>query len=80
MTIQGDLRRPWAAGMRELVMLHLRQLGTASVDELAQSIGQSPAAIGPRLTELAQLQQVRSWSVIPRGKRGRPRKIWTIQD
>ena len=71
-----DRRRPWARGCRELVLLHLDKLGTATVGELAASVGLRPAVIGPRLTELHALGQVRCWRVKPRG-RGQPRKVWT---
>lgn len=74
--VAGDGRRRWAAGMRALILGKLDELGTATVAELAQALGFRSAAIGPRLTELAELQQVRSWRVQPRGP-GQPKKVWT---
>lgn len=73
----NDRRRPWAAGMRELVWRRLASLGTATVAELSASLGFAPSAIGPRLTELAELGQARSWRVTSKGKRGQPKKVWT---
>lgn len=76
--VNGDGCRPWAAGARELVKLHLKRLGTATVAELAASIGTlSAGAIGPRLTELDQLGHARWWRVKPRGP-GQPKKVWTL--
>lgn len=74
--LPGDGRRRWAAGMRAMILDKLHELSTATVAELAAALGFSPGAIGPRLTELAELGQVRSWRVQPRGP-GQPKKVWT---
>ena len=73
----GDRARPWAKGMRGLVLTCLHALGTATVEELATATGKGASAIGPRLTELGELGQARSWSVVSHGRRGRPKKVWT---
>lgn len=76
-TYPGDSARPWAKGMREIVLLRLDDLKTATVSEVAAACGMRPGAIGPRLTELAELGLVRWWRVSPRGQRGQPKKVWT---
>lgn len=72
-----DANRRWAAGMRTLIADKLAELGTATVSELSRALGFRSGAIGPRLTELAALGQVRSWRVQPRGP-GQPKKVWTL--
>ena len=45
----GDRARPWAKGLRSLILAYLNGLGTATVAELAAASGKAAGAIGPRL-------------------------------
>lgn len=72
--------RPWAKGLRRLVIWHLARISSATVDDLAELCGQRRECIAPRLTELAYLGEVEVCGTCPRqpGERGQPRKVWRI--
>lgn len=74
----NDSNRPWAAGLRSLILLKLSDLGPMTTHELATACQVSPDAVAPRMTELEDRGDVRDT-----GRRkssvsgkGRKQKIW----
>lgn len=73
-----DFNRPWAAGLRSLIVLKLQQNGPQTTHELATACQVSPDAIAPRMTELEALGEAhdngrRKSSV---SGKGRKLKVW----
>lgn len=73
-----DFSRPWAAGLRSLILLKLETLGPMTTRELATACQVSPEAVAPRMSELEGLGEARDT-----GRRkssvsgkGRKQKIW----
>jgi hypothetical protein len=72
--------RPWAKGLRSLCKGKLRELGPSTADEVAVSLGKHFIAIRPRLTELAQLGEIRDTGQRRkcRSGLGRPAIVWEV--
>lgn len=76
----NDFSRPWAAGLRALILCKLESLGPMTTHELATACQVSPEAIAPRMTDPEMRDQVRDT-----GRRkssvsgkGRKQKIWAV--
>lgn len=74
----SDFNRPWAAGLRKLILHRLRSQGPQTTHELAAGCQVSPDAIAPRMTELEALGEAhdtgrRKSSV---SGKGRKQKVW----
>ncbi len=76
--MNGEDVRPWAKGLRHLVLWHLARSGPASARDLAALASQPPANIAPRLSELAAAGQVECFGLVRSGGRGRPEKVWRL--
>lgn len=77
----GDVRRPWAKGIRAMVLKVLtdREAPMTSWD-LAGATGKPSIDIGPRLTELAELGYIETAGTTPNPcGTGRPLKLWTLR-
>lgn len=77
-----DFNRPWAAGLRSLIMLKLLANGPQTTHELATACQVSPDAIAPRMSELEALGEA-----VDSGRRkasvsgkGRKLKVWAAAD
>ena len=70
------------AGMRLLVMLHLKKFGgRATAREVAESLGKPLKNVWPRFTELKDTGQIRDTGQRVQPGRGRPQVIWaTVED
>ncbi len=75
----NDKLRPWAAGLRALIVRKLHAHGPMTTRELALSCQVSLEAIAPRLSELEELGAVfdSGRRVSPTSGRGRKLKVWT---
>ncbi|KAB2660950.1 MAG: helix-turn-helix domain-containing protein [Verrucomicrobia bacterium] len=71
----------WAAGLRRRIVAYLSSRGDElTAEQLAARFEVNPAAIRPRLTELAELGLVRDTGRrVPSGG-GRPAIVWAIAD
>jgi len=77
----GDVRRPWAKGIRALVLRVLTDRDEPMTTwDLAEATGKPSIDIGPRLTELAELGYIAQAGTIPNPcGTGRPLKLWAIR-
>jgi predicted ArsR family transcriptional regulator len=78
----NDKHRPWASGLRSLILLKLAAHGPQTTHELANACQVSQTALAPRLSELEALGQVRDTGHRRRSVsgRGRPLKVWAAVD
>lgn len=76
----GDVRRPWAKGMRSLVLKVLTEADAPMTTwDLATATGKPSIDIGPRLTELSELGYVSECGSVPNPcGTGRPLKRWSV--
>lgn len=74
-----DFDRPWASGLRALVLKKLREHGPQTAHELATACGVGVEALRPRLTELHQAGEIVPGARRPgTNGRGRRQAVWQI--
>lgn len=73
-----DFDRPWAKGLRSLILHHLHERGPMTTHEAADFCQVSVTAIAPRFTELQELGLVRDTGERRHSisGRGRTQKVW----
>lgn len=71
----NDFARSWAAGLRKLILKHLRERGPQTTHELANACQVSQAAVAPRMSELLKLGEARDTGRRKSSVSGRGRKL-----
>ena len=79
-THPGDSSRPWAKGMRALVLRVLTNEDAPMTSwDIAAATGKPSIDIGPRLTELSELGYIVEVGTVPNPcGTGRPLKRWSV--
>jgi predicted ArsR family transcriptional regulator len=73
-----DPDRPWAKGLRELILVHLTERGPMTPRELANFCQVKVEAVAPRMTELLAQGRVRDTGERRHSVsgKGRTQKVW----
>ena len=78
MNAMNDFERPWAKGLRALMLCKLKELGPLDTHQAANACQVSPDAVAPRWSEMEALGEVRDTGLRHHSISGRGRrlKVW----